>query len=57
MTQPSYFYWKPEYGCLHKKTLYNRAKKDGLTEKEYYTLNGYFKLPEWPKHKFEYTMG
>lgn len=57
MTQPSYFYWKPEQGCVHKKTLYNRAKKNGLTEKEYYTSNGYFKLPEWPKHKFEYTMG
>jgi len=37
----------------HKKTIYNRAKKVGLKEKEYVNQNGLYKLPEWPKLKFE----
>lgn len=56
ITQPSYFYWNETNGCLHKKTVYNRAIKEGMTEKKYYTSVGLFKLPEWPKHKFEYVL-
>ena len=56
LTQPSYFYWSETSGCLHKKTVYNRAIKEGMNEKQYYTSIGLFKLPEWPKHKFEYFL-
>jgi len=54
MTEPSYFYVDKATEPIHKKTVYNRAKKIGLTEREFVLVNGLYKLPEWPKHRFEF---
>lgn len=52
-TTPNYCYTNKEGELIHKKTVYNRAKKIEVTEKCYRDLYQLFKVPEWPKLKFE----
>lgn len=54
LTSYNYRYVNDQSDIIPKKTLYNRAKKQKLTERRYAELNGWFKIPEWPKLKFEY---
>jgi hypothetical protein len=52
----NYCYCNDDGELIHKKTVYNRAKKVGMKEKEYVTANNLHKLPEWPKLKFEVVL-
>lgn len=52
-TAPSdYWYVTPNRSIIKKKTLYNRAKKEGLTEKEYARKMQCLKVYGHPKNRF-----
>jgi len=51
---PDYWYMSADGWIMHKKTLYNRAVTNSMTEKEYATANGYTKIWGKEKLKFEY---
>jgi GNAT superfamily N-acetyltransferase len=50
--RPDYHYVNDEGWVIHKKTLYNRAVKMGMTEREYAELHGYIKTFGKEKTKF-----
>ena len=51
-TAPDYNYMSNDNIPMHKKTLYNRAKAIGLTEREYAEQNGLHKIKIGCKRKF-----
>jgi hypothetical protein len=52
LTAPDYEYRSTNNIPIHKKTLYNRAKAAGLTERQYVELYGYIKTKIGSKRKF-----
>jgi hypothetical protein len=55
-TSRSYFYIDQDNGILHKKTLYNRAKRRKQTEREYAESNRYFRVWTPPKIKYAFSL-
>lgn len=55
-TQSSYHY-ESKNDFIHKKTLYERAKRVNLSEKEYAHKYGWNKIFEYPKLRFIYRFG
>ncbi len=51
-TSASYFYVGQDGSALHKKTLYERARKSGFVEREYADFNGFVRRVTPPKLKF-----
>lgn len=49
---PDYHYVGPGGWVVHKKTLYNRAVKNGMREREYAERNGYVRIYGRKKRKF-----
>lgn len=56
LTQSSYAYVGPDGKIMNKKSVYNRAVKAQVKEAEYAKSNGLYKIPEWPKLRFEYPL-
>ena len=54
-TPPSYHYEKDGY-VTYKKTLWDRAKKMGMTEKQYSEKHGFARIPELPKLRYLYYL-
>lgn len=52
--KPDYFYRNKDNYVVHKKTLWDHAKKQGSTEKQYSIEHGYDKIMGLSKHKFCY---
>ena len=52
IVKPDYHYQTPEMHTMHKKTLWDHAKKMLMTENEYATKYGYIKVPGKQKRKF-----
>lgn len=55
-TQSDYEYLSADNIPIHKKTLYNKAKAAGMTEREYAEENGYRKSYVGTKTKFIYKL-
>lgn len=55
-TFPSYFYINNENFVMHKKTLWNQAIKNKMTEKAYALKFGYTKIETPPKLRFTYSL-
>lgn len=55
-TKSDYEYLSGDNIPMHKKTLYNRAKAAGITEREYAELNNYRKTSIGTKTKFIYRL-
>ena len=55
-TPPSYHYINKDGWAMHKKTLYNRAVKNSMTEKEFATKYEYTKIHTLPKSRFIYQI-
>jgi phytoene desaturase len=51
-TEPSYFYRDPDGFVMHKKTLYNTASSNHMTESEFANLYNYKKIPSLPKERY-----
>lgn len=51
-TKPDYHYLAPDGFYIHKKTLYNRAHRMSMTEKDYAEKHGYVKSYGREKSKF-----
>lgn len=49
---PSYEYVAEDGSRVHKKTLYNRARRLGMKEREYADAKGYVRRPLPGRHKF-----
>lgn len=56
LTQPDYEYMSYDNVPIHKKTLYNRAKRAGMKEREYVEKFGYRKIKIGRKRKFMYKL-
>ena len=54
ITDPDYWYVNKDGWVMHKKTLWNHAKKMSITENEYAELNKYNKIYGKEKMKFIY---
>jgi hypothetical protein len=52
--KPDYWYVSDDGWTMHKKTLYNHAKKMSLTEREFAELHGYRKIYGDKKLRFVY---
>lgn len=52
LCQPDYEYMSQNNLPMHKKTLYNRAKAAGLTEREYAEINNFRKIAIGQKNRF-----
>ena len=52
--KPDYWYVKQDGWVMHKKTLYNRAIKTGIKEREFAELNGYVKVRGSKKYRYVY---
>ena len=52
MTGASYHYVAGDGDIVHKKTVYDRAKRAGLTERQYAVGEGFSRKPELPKARF-----
>lgn len=55
-TEPSYGYVHADGWIMHKKTLYNRAKKMKMVESEYAKLHSYTKLWDAGKYRYYYNL-
>ena len=51
-TEPSYFYRDPDGFVMHKKTLYNVASSNHMTESDFANLYNYEKVPSLPKERY-----
>lgn len=49
VTDTNYRYLTPDHQLIHKKAVWNRAKKNGVSEKSQARNEGLVKFPEWPK--------
>lgn len=54
--KPDYWYISNDGWIMHKKTLWNRAKKMSITEKDYSEKFGYKKVFGSEKYKYLYTI-
>ncbi len=54
--RPDYFYKHQSGFVMHKKTLWNQAKKMAINEEEYAAINGYHKCVGGVKHRFIYEL-
>jgi len=50
--RPDYWYTKPDGWIMHKKTLYDRAVKMGIKEREFAELHGYIKVKGDKKYRY-----
>jgi hypothetical protein len=55
-TSPDYNYMSDDNIPMHKKTLYNRAIRDNMTEREYAELHGFRKIKIGSKRKFLFPL-
>ena len=55
-TAKSYFYLSPDGNEVHKKTLYDFARRRSITEREYADQAGYRRVHVPPKLKFVYWL-
>jgi len=55
-TSASYAYLDTEGNLVNKKSVYNRARKNEISEKQEADECGYIKIPLPPKHKFGYAL-
>lgn len=55
-TTPSYHYVGPDGRMIHKKTIFDQAKKVGQTENQYVESHGLRKIRHLPKKRFTYLL-
>jgi GNAT superfamily N-acetyltransferase len=51
-TKPSYHYIDQHNAIIHKKTIYDRAAKEEMSERDYATANNYMRVKEDAKLRF-----
>jgi len=54
LTESSYRYLTPDRKLLHKRGVWKKAKRNGITEKRQAYIDGLIKVLEWPKKIFIY---
>ena len=56
-TRRNHMYRSPEGFLIHKKTVWDRAKKMAISEKQYASDHGYIKIWSKPKKRFILSLG